>query len=77
MFGEIKTTDWVSKLKLSEKREDDIRECFEGTEVEFHYPEDNSDFNLLTENFERENIVNDDGLDENILGEKKNLTGLL
>ena len=28
MFGEIKMTDWVSKIKLSEKREDNIRKFF-------------------------------------------------
>ena len=45
IFGKIKTVDWVSKIKLSEKRKEDIKQCFEGTEVNFHYPEDLTDFN--------------------------------
>ena len=55
-----KTADWVSKIKLPEKTEEDIRKCFEGTKVDFHYPEDLSDFNLLIKNFQREDIVNGD-----------------
>ena len=29
MFGKIKTVDWVAKIKLSEKREEDMKQCFE------------------------------------------------
>ena len=77
VFGRIKTTDWVSKIKLSEKREEDIKQCFEGTEVNFHYPEDLNDFNILIGNFQREDIVNDDDLNESILGEKKKFDRLI
>ena len=67
MFGKIKTADWVSKIKLSEKGEEDIKQYFEVTEVNFHYPENLADFNILIENFQTEDLVNDkDNLNENI-----------
>ena len=62
MFVKIKTTDWVSKVKVSEKREEDIKQCFEGTEFNFHYLEDLNDLN----DFQREDIVNNDDLNERI-----------
>ena len=78
MFGKIKTADWVSKIKLSEKREEDIKQCYEGSEVNFHYPEDLADFNILIANFQREDIANDDdNLNENILGEKEKMDRLI
>ena len=62
MFGKIKTADWVSKIKLSEKREEDIKQCFEGTEFTYLYLEDLNDLN----DFQREDIVNNDDLNERI-----------
>ena len=51
---------------------------FEGTEVNFHYPEDLAGFNILIENFRREDIVNDDdNSNENIFWGKKNSADLL
>ena len=77
IFGEIKMTEWMSKIKVSEKRKERIRKCFEGTKVEFYYPEDFSGFNLLIEHFQREDIVSDNDLDKNILGEKKRFNRLI
>ena len=72
MFEKRKTANWVSKIKLSEKKEEDIKQCFKGTNANFHYPEYLSGFNILIENFQRENIVNgNNNLTENILGKKK------
>ena len=65
MFKKRKTANWVSKIKLSEKKED-IKQCFKGTKANLHYPEYLSGFNILIENFQREN-----NLTENILGKKK------
>ena len=77
IFREIKTNDWVSKIKLSEKREEDIRHCLEGTKVHLHYLKYLSSFNVLIEDFQRENIVNDDDLNEVILGEKRKFNRLI
>ena len=52
-----------------EKREEDIKQGFEGTEITFHHPEDLSDFNVF--------IVNDDDLNKSILEEKKNSANFL
>ena len=72
MFKKRKTANWVSKIKLSEKKEEDIKQCFKGTKANFHYPEYLSGFNILIENFQTENIVNgNNNLTENILEEKK------
>ena len=35
--------------KLSSKREDEIRQCFSYTKVEFNYPNDVEDLNLIIE----------------------------
>ena len=75
MFRKIKTVDWVSKIKLSEKRKEDIKWCCKGTKVSFNYPENLSNFNILLKNFQREDIVNfGNNLNENILW-KRNSTG--
>ena len=48
IFGDgLISVDWVPKINLTKSREDEIRECFSYTIVEFHYPDDLSDFNLL------------------------------
>ena len=50
------SVDWVSKINLTENREDEIRQCFTCTNVDFHYPNDVEEFNLLIEAFQKENL---------------------
>ena len=48
IFGsDLLSMDWVSKINLSKNREDEIRQCFSYTKVEFHYPNDVEDLNLI------------------------------
>ena len=52
LFGtQIKHVFWVSKIVLSPKREEIIRESFADQELQFCYPHDIEDFNYLIENF--------------------------
>ena len=51
LFGDISTVFWISKISLSEEREEKIRESFENQEVFFNYPENLDDFNYLIEGF--------------------------
>ena len=71
MFGDLESVDWVSKITLEKIREDHIRSFFNYTKVNFHYPDDIWDFNVLIESFQSENtnIVDDDSC--NIFGEKE------
>ena len=80
-FGKLKNVNWVSEINLSKNRETEIRYFIVDTLVEFHYPDDLSDFNVLIEDFLRQTFHDDDlkSSDEeckNILGEKKSLIGL-
>ena len=61
MFGDLESVDWVSKITLDKTREDHIRTCFNYTKVNFHYTDNISDFDVLIESFQSENIniVND------------------
>ena len=55
LFGsQIKDIFWVSKIVLSEEREELIRESFVDQEMHFRYPYDLDDFNYLVENFTQE-----------------------
>ena len=55
LFGsQIKDIFWVSKIVLSEEREELIRESFVDQEVHFRYLHDLDDFNYLVENFTQE-----------------------
>ena len=55
LFGSrIKDVFWVSKIVLSEEREELIRESFVDQEVHFRYLHDLDDFNYLVENFTQE-----------------------
>ena len=48
LFGnEITDVFWVSKIVLSSKREDCIRDSFVDQKVHFSYPHDLDDFNYL------------------------------
>ena len=59
LFGsQIKDIFWVSKIVLSEEREELIRESFVDQEVHFRYPHDLDDFNYLVENFTQEKSDN-------------------
>ena len=79
IFGEIKTVDWVSKIKLSKGREDDLRRTFSYASVEFHYPEDLGEFDTLLETFRNENEFEDDNSDVNsiVMGENRELDQLI
>ena len=67
-------------INLKKSREDGIRECFSYTNVEFHYPDDLTDFNLLIETFQKDTLdddnqetkENNDHNNCNIFEEKKN-----
>ena len=51
LFGDISTVFWISKISLSQKREQSIRETFDKQEGYFNYPENLDDFNCLLEEF--------------------------
>ena len=51
MLGDLFSVDWVSKIKLSEGRENQIRKTFGYTDVEFHYPSDVGEFDSVIESF--------------------------
>ena len=59
MFGKIKSVDWVSKINLSNNREE-ISSCFQDTKLNISYPKDLNEFNAFIENFKRETDNNDD-----------------
>ena len=67
----------MSKINFKKSREDEIRECFSYTNVEFHYPDNLPDFNLLKhfkkklDNDNQETKENSDDNHCNIFGEKK------
>ena len=46
--------EWVSKINLLKSWENEIRQCFDYTYVEFHYPENNEDFSLILETFQKD-----------------------
>ena len=49
LFGDIKEVFWVSKIDLSEEREKSIKECFQGQNVHFSYPDNIDNFNYVLE----------------------------
>ena len=49
-LGEITDVFWISKIALSNEREDFIRDSFTDQKVHFSYPHDLDDFNYLLEN---------------------------
>ena len=52
MFGrDITTVFWVSKIRLSRDREENIRESFVDQTVQFTYPNNLDDFNYLIDLF--------------------------
>ena len=67
LLGDIKEVFWISKLELSNNRENNIRDCFENQDVQFNYPNNVEDFDYLLEMCKRNKA--DDV--EKTLGEKK------
>ena len=68
MFGEEIVEDFqVSKINLSEEREESIRASFEDQNVYFHYPSDLEDFNFLISDFTQKKSSYTD--ENNVLGE--------
>ena len=49
MFGGIDSVDWICKIELSEAREHQIRESFRYASVEFHYPNDLGELDMILE----------------------------
>ena len=70
MFRNLKSVDWISKIKLSKSREIDISSCFSQTRVKYHYPKDISDFNVIIESFQREAVDEKDETGFNVMGKK-------
>ena len=80
IFGsDLLSMDWASKINLSKNREDEIRQCFSYTKVEFHYPNDVEDLNLIIETFQKETYDEDKKTNDNcnIFGENKNFDKLI
>ena len=57
----------MSKINLSEEREESIRVSFEDQNVYFHYPSDLEDFNFLISDFTQKKSSYTD--ENNVLGE--------
>ena len=75
MFGSKESVDWIPKIELSAAREHQIRESFSYASVEFHYPNDVGEFEMLLEllkdNKSDVNInINDTEADDLGIGEK-------
>ena len=82
MFSQVKSVDYISKITLPKTREGRIASCFKETKINFGYPNDINELNNLIEIFQRKTNETDSETDNNfvnndILGEKKNSTSLL
>lgn len=82
MFSQLKSVDYISKITLPKTREDRIAFYFKETKINFGYPNDINELNNLIEIFQRKTNETDSETDNNfvnndILGEKKNSTSLL
>ena len=49
MFSSIDSVDWISKIELSKAREHQIGKSFCYASVEFHYPNDVGEFEMILE----------------------------
>ena len=49
LFGEIKEIYWISKIELSNEREENIKDCFKDQNVDFKYLKNVENFNNLLE----------------------------
>ena len=86
IFGDrLKSVDWVSKINLKKSREEKIRECFNYTTIEFHYPDNLPDFYMFLETFQKDAIDDEDKQETtdkdnnncNIFGKKKKFDKLI
>ena len=80
IFGsDLLSADWVPKINLLNNREDEIRQCFSYTKVEFHYPNNVEDLNLIIETFQKETYDEDEKTNGscNIFGENKKFDKLI
>ena len=71
LFGDVREVYWISKIELSEDREDNIRDCFTDQIVKFDYPNNVEEFDDLLEIYRLKNaeyIEND--LGENMVLDK-------
>ena len=76
MFGrDIETIFWVSKIRLSKEREDNIRESFVDQTVQFIYPNNIDEFNYLIDFFMSERMPDSD--ESNLGGEKTRINNLI
>ena len=63
--SDLLSVDWVYKISLWNNGEDEMRQCFSYTKVEFHYPNDVEDFNLIIETFQKETYEEDEKTKDN------------
>ena len=49
LFGDVKEVYWISKIELSQDREDNVRDCFSYQVVKFDYPSNVEEFDDLIE----------------------------
>ena len=78
IFGSnLLSVDWVSKINLIKNGEEEIRQCFTYTNVDFHYPNDVEELNLLTETFQKETYAEEEkaDCDSKIDGDSCNIFG--
>ena len=81
MFGDVKEVYWISKIELSEDREESIRDCFVNHNVKFDYPNNAEEFDDLLEmyRFRKADYIEND-LGENMMLDKlivmDNVSGL-
>ena len=77
MFGrDITTVFWVSKIRLSREREDNIRESFVDQTVQFTHPNNLDDFNYPIDFFMSERIPSESA-DDGDLGEMTQINKLI
>ena len=75
MFADnIVNVFWVLKIYLSSQREESIRDCFVGQNVQFAYPSNIDDFNFLIDNFMSEKSPS---VSENNMGELPQINKLI
>ena len=75
MFADnIVNVFWVLKIYLSSQREESIRDCFVGQNVQFAYPSNIDDFNFLIDNLMSEKSPS---VSENNMGELPQINKLI
>ena len=79
LFGnDLVKVEWVSKINLSKSQENEIRQSFDYAYVEFHCPENNENFSLILETFQKDSYDEEDNNNDNcnICSGKKKLLSL-